>query len=161
METVREGVRQEEVNGSRGRSQGQLDAYHALFGPVGEDGYPRPLWNPETGVIDGTVAKYWGDHYDLRNYLERNWAKIGPDLVGKLFFVCGEMDHYFSNEALYVIEEFLEGTNAPRYEGRFVWGRPRKGHGWAPWNRRNGELFLIMAKHIAAKAPPGVDILKD
>ncbi|MEQ8514197.1 MAG: hypothetical protein RIC38_01195, partial [Chromatocurvus sp.] len=37
-----------------------------LFGPVGEGGYPRHLWNRDTGVIDPEVAQYWRENYDLR-----------------------------------------------------------------------------------------------
>lgn len=157
LDTVREAVRSEQMDGSKGRSRGQFDAYHALFGPVGDDGYPRPLWNPATGSIDQTIATYWGDHYDLLNHLKSNWTRVGPDLERKLHIFCGEMDDYFSNEALYGLEKFLESTTDPYYDGQFVWGRPRKGHGWTPWDPSNGELFRIMAKHISAAAPPGID----
>ena len=43
---------QEAVLGTNGRSGGQMDAFHATFGPAGSDGYPAKLWNAETGEID-------------------------------------------------------------------------------------------------------------
>ena len=36
-----------------------------------------------TGQIDPTVAQYWKDHYDLRNIMERDWAKLGPEAQGE------------------------------------------------------------------------------
>ena len=44
--------KQEAVLGTRGRSGGQMDAFHATFGPTDADGYPAKLWNSETGEID-------------------------------------------------------------------------------------------------------------
>ena len=44
----------------------QFDAWEAVYGPVGEDGYPKPLWDKLTGKIDRNVANYMRDHgYDL------------------------------------------------------------------------------------------------
>ncbi len=42
--------------GTRGRSGGQWDIWQAVFGPVGADGYPKPIWNKRTGAIDRDVA---------------------------------------------------------------------------------------------------------
>ncbi len=140
--------------GSRGRSTDYLDAWEASFGPVGDDGYPRPLWNKQTGVIDREVATYWREQgYDLRHYTEENWAAIGSDLVGKLHFIVGDMDNYYFNRPVYLIEEFLESTDNPYYAGSFRYGRPAKGHGWSPIT--NSELLQEMARHIAANAPAG------
>ena len=46
----------EEVLGSHGRSGQQFEAWEAVYGPVGVDGYPKPLWDKTTGKIDQTVA---------------------------------------------------------------------------------------------------------
>lgn len=35
-----------------------------MFGPVGADGYYKPLYDKLTGAIDPDVARYWRDHYD-------------------------------------------------------------------------------------------------
>lgn len=48
----------EAVLGSHERSGQQFNAWDAAWGPVGSDGYPRPLWNKYTGTIDRTVANY-------------------------------------------------------------------------------------------------------
>lgn len=126
--------------------------------PVGTDGYPRPIWDHETGKIDRKVALYWRDNgYDLRYYLEQNWSKIGPDLVGKLRFSCGDMDNFYTNLAMYEMENFLKDTTNPAYGGEFIWGRPKVGHGFygfEPWPMK---LLETMAAHIAKNAPMGDD----
>ena len=105
-------------------------------------------------MIDREVATYWRDQgYDLRHYLEKNWKAIGPKLVGKLHFYCGDMDNYFFNLPVYMFETFLEGTADPFYGGSFTYGRPMKGHGWRPMN--NGELLKQMAAHIEKYRPAG------
>ena len=156
LQSIRELSRLASVLGSRGRSTDYLEAWEASFGPVGEDGYPRPLWDKRTGVIDREVARYWRENgYDLRHYLEANWPQIGPDLVGKLHFICGDMDNYYFNHPVYLVEEFLEATESPHYGGSFRYGRPNKGHGWTPIT--NAELFREMAAHLTRNAPVGTD----
>jgi len=143
------------VLGSHGRSGQQLEAWEAAYGPVGEDGYPKPLWDKRTGVIDHRVANYMRDHgYDLRYYLETHWSEIGRDLRGKIHLYCGDMDNYYLNLAVYLMEDFLKRTRDPYYEGSFEYGRPMKGH-WLPMSF--GELIRMMAAHITQNAPPGED----
>jgi hypothetical protein len=158
--TVRQFCQLEKVLGSKGRSGQQLDAFQAVFGPVGEDGYPKPLWDKETGKIDHEVAQYYKENFDLRYYLEKNWSWLGPKLVGKLHFTCGDMNNYYLNEALYELESFLENTKEPYYAGSFTWGRQRKRHGWSPWERDSGEFYKMVAKYITEVAPESEDTLK-
>ena len=66
------------VLGTQGRSAGQHDAWASVFGPVGPDGYYKPLYDKLTGAIDPTVAQYWREHYDLRFIMERDWKTLGP-----------------------------------------------------------------------------------
>ena len=144
----------EVAQGSRGRGGGQLDAWHAAYGPTDEDGYPKRLWDLDTGVIDREVAHYMRDNgYDLRHYAEENWSRIGPDLVGKIRIYNPEMDHFYLPYAVYLMEEFLESTTDPYYAGEVIHGAPMKGHGWSPFT--NAELVRRMAAHVAATAPAG------
>jgi hypothetical protein len=149
--TVRQFSQMELVKGTKGRSGDQLDAFFAVFGPVGEDGYPVPLFDKQTGEIDTTVAQYFKEHFDLRYYMEKNWDWLGPKLVGKLHFICGDMDNFYLNQALYKLEEFLESTTDPYYDGSFTWGRPNKGHCWAPWGRNFIEFFYILDHYLDEK----------
>jgi len=155
--TLRQLSRMEAVLGSKGRSGQQLDIWQAVYGPVGDDGYPRPIWDKLTGKIDPDVARYFKENYDLVHIIKRDWKTLGAKLKGKLHVYCGDMDNYYLNEAVYELEEFLEGTTDPYYDGVFEYGRPRKGHGWTPFDRASGELERAMAEHITRVAPPGED----
>jgi hypothetical protein len=150
--TMREMSQLESVLGTKVRSGQQLAAWEAAYGPVGKDGYPRPLWDPSTGKIDREVAFYMRDNgYDLRHYLEKNWSRIGKDLVGKIHVYCGDMDNYYLNLATYLFEDFLKATENPKAEATFEYGRPMKAHGWQPFT--NGELIRMMATRINRTAP--------
>lgn len=146
--------RMELVNGTKGRSGEQLDIWSAVFGPVGEDGYFKPLFDKTTGVIDPTVAAYWKEHFDLRYYLETHWKEIGPKLVGKLNVIAGRMDNFSLNFGAYYTEAFLETTKDPYYAGTFTYGE-RGGHGYRPYS--SAEMLRLMANHITRNAPPGAD----
>jgi hypothetical protein len=154
--SVRNFSRMESVLGSKGRSGDDQDNWEAVYGPTDAEGYPKPLWDKRTGKIDHEVANYMKEHgYDLRAYLEKNWQKIGPQLVGKLHLICGDMDDYYLNGAVYLLEDFLESTKDPYYAGSFDWGRPMKAHGWMPTTE--AELIRQMAKYIAEHAGPEDD----
>jgi hypothetical protein len=103
----------ERVLGSKGRSGGQFDGWQAVYSPLGEDGYPKPIFDKATGAIDAEVAGHWREKYDLRQILERDWATLGPKLRGKLHVYCGDMDNYYLNNAVYLLEEFLEKADPP------------------------------------------------
>jgi hypothetical protein len=154
--TEREMSLMEEVLGTHGRSGQQLEAWEAVYGPADDDGYPKPLWNKLTGEIDRDVADYMRDHgYDLRYYLQQNWAKIGPKLAGKIHLFVGDMDNYYLNLAVYQMEDFLKSKKNPYYGGSFAYGRPMKGHGWTPMD--NAQLVRAMARDIVKHAPKGED----
>jgi len=149
--SVRQESQFEAVLGSRARSGEQFAIWEATYGPVGPGGYPAELWNLATGTIDHAVAEYFKAHdYDLRDYLERNWATLGPKLRGQLHVFVGDMDTFYLNLAVYHLEEFLKRAR-PAAEAEFAYGRPLKPHGWQPWT--NAELMRIMARHIDQHRP--------
>jgi Putative esterase len=150
--TMRQMSLLEAVLGTHGRSGQQYEEWEAAYGPVGADGYPRPLWDKLTGKIDREVATYMRDHgYDLTADLEKNWARIGPQLVGKLHLFCGDMDNYYLNLAVYNLENFMKNSKNPNYEGSFEYGRPMKGHGWSPYTAT--ELVKVMAAAVEKNRP--------
>jgi len=152
--------------GSHARSGEQFDIWQAVFGPVGQDGYPKPIFNKQTGDIDPAVATYWKEHYDLSAILQRDWATLGPKLRGKLHIYVGSADTYFLNDAVYYLEDFLKSTTNPPYEGEVKYG-DRAEHCW------NGDpnlpnylsrlhyhtMYLpkILGR-IQKTAPPGADL---
>ncbi|HKY00796.1 MAG TPA: hypothetical protein VJL86_13880 [Steroidobacteraceae bacterium] len=111
--TVEEQNRYETMLGTHGRSGDQWDAWESVYSPVGVDGYPRRIWDRDTGAIDPVTAEYWRENYDLAHILRRDWATLGPKLRGKLRIYTGDMDNYYLNNAVYGVEEFLEAANPP------------------------------------------------
>jgi hypothetical protein len=115
--------------GSHSRSGEQYDIWQAVYGPVGDDGYPLPIFNKETGDIDPKVAAYWKEHYDLSAILQRDWPTLGPKLRGKLRLYVGSSDNYMLNDAVYLIDDFLKTTTNPPYGGEVKYGE-RAEHCW-------------------------------
>ncbi len=115
--------------GDHGRSGEQFDIWQAVYGPVGADGYPQPIFNKETGEIDHKIAEYWREHYDLRDILEREWPTLGPKVQGKIHIYVGSDDTYFLNDAVYRMEDFLKSTTNPPYGGEVTYG-DRAEHCW-------------------------------
>ena len=152
----------EAVLGSRGRSGDQMDIFMSVYGPVGSDGYPRLLYDKWTGEIDKGVADYWRENYDLRHILERDWETLGPKLVGKIHIYMGDMDTYFLEEASLLLEEFLESTTDPYYDGWFEWGK-REPHCYTgkpeyPGQTAHERVLPLMLKRILETAPEGADV---
>lgn len=118
--------------GTHGRSGlGQWDIWQAVYGPRGADGYPAPIWDKQTGAIDHTVAEAWKP-MDLSLYLRANWADVGPKLANRLHIFAGDDDNYFLNDAVELLEEFLDGTTDPAANADVRYGH-NKGHGWWPY----------------------------
>jgi hypothetical protein len=135
--------------GDRARSGGQWDIWQAVYGPVGPDGYPQPIWDKRTGFIDPEVAEYWKENYDLRHILERDWDELGPKLRGKLFIYAGDMDSFYLNNAVKLMEDFLKKTDNPPYDGVVAYGDGEP-HCWGP---RGAELLNLMAGQVTKNAP--------
>lgn len=151
--TVRQLSLFEEVLGTRGRSNYQLQGWEAIFGPLDRDGYPRPLWNKLTGTIDREVATYYREQgYDLRDFAERHWGTLGPKVAHKLHFFAGDMDDFYLNLAVYRFEDFLKRAT-PGKEVPFTYGRPSKGHSWHAFTW--AEMVRQMAAHVQRHAPAG------
>jgi len=158
--------RLELVLGTHLRSGDQFAIWQAVFGPAGPDGYPKPLYDPRTGVIDREVAAYWHAHYDLSYILQRDWKTLGPKLVGKLHFKVGTRDTFYLDRAVHLIQKFLESTNYPCYAGDFEYG-PHMPHCWSgdpavPTTISrltiNQRFMPAMAAWMEKTAPKGADL---
>ena len=152
--------------GSHARSGEQFDIWQAVYGPVGKDGYPQPIFNKETGEIDPATAAYWKEHYDLSAILQKNWVTLGPKLEGKIHVYVGSADTYFLNDGVYYLEDVLNATANPPYGGEVKYG-DRAEHCW------NGDpnlpnylsrlhyntMYLSkILERIEKTAPPGADL---
>jgi hypothetical protein len=151
--------------GTRGRSGDQWDVWESVYSPVGADGYPKPLWDKRTGVIDTTVAAYWRENWDLSYILRRDWATLGPKLRGKLRLYVGDMDNYYLNNAVYAVEDFLRTANPPA-DAVVDYG-DRDEHCWNGDHTRSNaytrlrypQMVLPWAvERMLMTAPPGADL---
>jgi hypothetical protein len=151
--------------GTKSRSGQQWDIWEAVYSPQGEDGYPKRIFDKLTGEIDSTVAAYWKENYDLRYILERDWVTLGPKLQGKIHLYCGDMDNYYLNNAVYLMEDFLKKTTNPFYNGEVDYG-DRAEHCWNGDHDnpnyvsrlRYNTLYLPkILKRIQESAPTGAD----
>jgi Putative esterase len=164
--TLEEMNHRELALGTHSRSGDQWDIWQAVFGPVGEDGYPQPIWDKLTGEIDRKVAEYWKENYDLTHILERDWKTLGPKLQGKIHIYVGDMDNYYLNNAVYLAEAFLESTKDPYYGGDVDYG-DRAEHCWNGDHDRPNAISRLryhqmyiprIVQRIEATAPKGADL---
>jgi hypothetical protein len=152
--------------GNDGRSGEQYDIWQAVFSPVGDNGYPRKIFDKLTGEIDHETANYWRDHYDLTHILERDWPTLGPKLQGKLHIYVGSMDTYYLNDAVYRLQDFLDKTTNPPYEGEVKYG-DRAEHCWngdpnlpnyLSRLHYNTQFLPKIMERIRKTAPAGADL---
>ncbi|WP_222984858.1 alpha/beta hydrolase-fold protein [Flagellimonas meishanensis] len=164
--TAREYNQLELVLGTKSRSGQQWDIWEATYSPQGKDGYPERIWDKTTGEINPKVAEYWKENYDLRYILERDWDKLGEKLKGKIHIYCGDMDNYYLNNAVYLMEDFLENTTDPYYDGEVLYG-DRAEHCWngdpeLPNHisrfRYNSMYVPKIMKRISESAPKNADL---
>ena len=164
--TMRDDSLWELTLGTKNRSGQQLDIWEAVYSPVADDGYPRRLWDRRTGIINPEVAVYWRENYDLRYILERDWEDLGSKLVGKIHIFAGDMDNYYLNNAVYLMEEFLESTTDPYYAGEVDYG-DRAEHCWNGDHENGNHISRLryntmylprILERIKATAPEGADL---
>ncbi|MBN8821121.1 hypothetical protein [Spirosoma sp.] len=165
--TMEETNHRELVTGTHTRSGDQFDIWEAVFSPVGADGYPKRIWNKMTGEIDQTVAAYWREHYDLLHILKRDWKTLGPKVTGKIHIYCGDMDNYYLNNAVYLMEDFLKSVKNPPAYSEVAYG-DRAEHCWNgdPTQpnyisrlRYNTMYIDKILKRIEASHPAGADLI--
>ena len=155
------------VLGTRGRSTEQWMIWQAVYSPQGPDGYPAPVLDPITGVIDKKVVQYWHDHYDLAAILKRDWPTLGPKLEGKLHIQVGDGDTYFLNNAVHLLDKQLQASTSPHSDAQFQYG-PGMPHCYtggpaeytmqqnnANWAQR---VMPLMTEHMIKTAPAGADV---
>jgi hypothetical protein len=153
------------VQGDHSRSGGQYDIWQAVFSPAGADGYPKPIFDKVSGIIDPQVAGYWREHYDLSHIIERDWATLAPKLAGKIHIYVGNGDNYYLTDSVYFAQERLESLR-PAYGGSVSYG-DRAEHCWNgdpklanAYSRLhyNFQYLPFILKRMAAAAPAGSDL---
>jgi Putative esterase len=157
--------RRELALGTRSRSGQQLDIWEAVYSPVGDDGYPRRIYDKITGVIDRSVAAHWRENYDLGHIVTRDWKRLGPKLRGKLRINVGNMDTYYLDRAVRLFEARLRELDDPKPDAVIDYGA-RDGHCWSgDHEHMNFESRLtyhqrfipLLVDHFLRTAPKGAD----
>ena len=136
-----------------------------MFSPVGANGYPKPIFDKESGDIDKGVAAYWRDHYDLVHIMERDWASLGPRLRGKITLNVGLSDKFFLNHAVYRAEESLTAARNPPSDTKVDDGLRDEHCGSGDHEHvnaisrltYNSRFIRLMADRWTRSAPPGAD----
>jgi len=124
-------------------SGGQFSAHTALYSPKGKNGLPKPLFDPKTGEIDHSVAKYW-EKYDFKKYAKKNWKTLGPKIQGKIFIWIGDMDNFYLNTGVRGFDKFIKKTTNPVSDAIIKFS-PMEGHCWEYSPKK---ILLKMAKRV-------------
>jgi hypothetical protein len=164
--TMEQANRYELALGTKSRSGEQFDIWEAVFSPAGQDGYPKRIFDKVTGEINPAVADYWREHYDLRHIMQRDWATLGPKLRGQIHLYCGTLDNFYLNNAVKLMEEFLNTATNPPADAEVRYGVDCE-HCWngdptlpnhISRMRYNTMYVPMILKHIADSAPQGADL---
>lgn len=169
--TIQELNMHELVLGENTRSTGQFDIWEAVFAPMNKTtGYPQRLWDKRTGEMHADVIAQARENYDLTHILQRDWATLGPLLVGKLSIYVGGSDSWFLNNAVMLLQDFLESTTTPYYNGTVVIGN-HDGRGFAHcWTgdatspnaisrlTQLQRFVPLMVDRMLSTAPQGADV---
>ena len=164
--TIKETNQRELALGTHSRSGDQYDVWEAVFSPMGEDGYPKRIFDKHSGTIDKSVAAYWKENYDLAHIIKRDWPKIGEQLKGKIHLYVGDMDNYYLNNAVYTAEDMLKQLKNPSCNCVIDYG-DRAEHCWNGDHTqpnyisrlRYHQMFINKwAEEVKTRAPKGVDL---
>jgi len=157
VSTIRQEMYYERAVGPNGRSGGQWAIWEALFSPVGPDGFAQPIWDRVTGEIDHEVADYWRENWDLTHNLVSNWSTLGADLTGKIHVTVGDMDSYYLNNAVEIMEAAMGNLTDPAPQASFEYGR-KKPHCWigeSPWrpgeDLNSSEFVRVVDEYLKAR----------
>ncbi len=160
--TIEQDNRMELALGTRSRSGQQWDIWEAVYSPVGPDGYPRRVFDKRTGVIDRSVLEHWRERYDLGHILTRDWATLGPKLRGKLWIHVGDMDTFFLERSVRLVEERLRALGA---DAVVTYGHGH-GHCWSGVPEQmnfesrmtyHARFIPLLVERFLQSAPQGAD----
>jgi pimeloyl-ACP methyl ester carboxylesterase len=148
--SVEEFARWEAVKGERG---GQLDSFEWCWSPLEADGRPLRLFDRETGELNLVAQRAW-QRYDVRAFLEKNWAALGPKLRGKINLFVGGEDTFHLEAAVAPLCEFLR-RNGRGAVCEIVPGRDHDNL-YQPYRSYPGGLAARINEEIQAKLAANV-----
>ena len=89
----------------------QLGSFEGVFSPRGTYGEPLELWDRETGKINPAVAHAW-EKYDIGLILRTHWKKLAPKLKGKLHVYMGDMDTFYLDGAVRLLQADMKALGS-------------------------------------------------
>jgi len=152
--------------GTKSRSGDQWDIWEAVYSPVGKDGYPTPVFDKKTGVINKSIVAHWKENFDLTHIIQRDWPKIGDKLKGKIHLYVGDMDNFYLNNAVYSAEDMLKKLSNPSCNCEVDYG-DRAEHCWNGDHKnpnyisrlRYHRMFIPKwSEEVKQRAPQGADL---
>ena len=152
--------------GTKSRSGDQWDIWEAVYSPVGKDGYPTPVFDKKTGVINKSVVAHWKENFDLTHIIQRDWPKIGDKLKGKIHLYVGDMDNFYLNNAVYSAEDMLKKLSNPSCNCEVDYG-DRAEHCWNGDHKnpnyisrlRYHRMFIPKwSEEVKQRSPQGADL---
>jgi len=124
----------------------QWASWNVVHGQLDEAGEPVPIWDQDTGAIDSEAVAGW-ERWDIDRHVRENWAELGPKLQSKLHFFMGDMDNFYLNVGLRMLEETMQELESPRSDASFYW---RAGHGHCGWGLEMSVFDVIEAAALRA-----------
>jgi hypothetical protein len=104
--TIRQENLMEEVVGTDNSSAQQWDSWFAVFGPRDDLGKPAALFDPQSGVIDKSVAEQYRQ-YDICAQLKERPQQLEPIFRNNVRLLVGDKDNFSLNEAVALLKEEL------------------------------------------------------
>ncbi len=96
----------EELLGPKGTSGQQWDSWNAVFGTMGSDGSPVPLFDWKSGKIDKDTFNKW-TRFDISKLVAEAPDKYGPIFRDNIRVLVGEDDNYDLDEAVKLLRDRL------------------------------------------------------
>lgn len=127
---------------------GQFGSFDAVFGPRGDDGRPKPLFDRTSGRIDPAVARSWEAHYDIVDNLRAKWPQIGPSLRGKIHVWVGTWDTFHLDGPVHRLQAALRQLPGSDAQITFV---PKRDH-FDLYRGARGGLTVTIDRAMTAAA---------
>ena len=107
----------------------QFDIWQAVYGPVGDDGYPKQIFNKETGDIDRSRRRLLEGALRPQRHHAARLGDARPQTARQTAHLRGSADTYFLTDAVYYLEDFLKVHKESTLRRRSKYG-DRAEHCW-------------------------------
>jgi pimeloyl-ACP methyl ester carboxylesterase len=158
--TIRREARQEDVLGPNNTSGQQWDSWFAVFGPRDSKGNPATLFDPVSGKIDHVIAEKYRA-FDIASLVRADPARYLPLLRKNVHLVVGEVDNFYLNQAVALLESDVASLLAANQTGSekpaptgYIKVVPNQDHGSILRSQEVGAFPTQMLERLRESAPP-------